>query len=89
MGWAGFAKAVMAIGAASSARDSHMARKDQKNAIKKQEAAAAQSEANAAAAAEKKRREILTRQSMMSTIHTSPFGVNTPAATTKKTLLGQ
>jgi hypothetical protein len=86
----------MAASAAYSAHETHEARKEQEAAIKKQEAAIKKQEAEAAtakqqaeAAAEKKRREGLMRRGMMSTIHTSPFGVNTPATTTKKTLLGQ
>jgi sRNA-binding protein len=98
MGWV--APVVMAASAAYSAHETHEARKEQEAAIKKQEAAIKKQEAEAAtadqtikqqaeAAAEKKRREGLMRRGMMSTIHTSPFGVNTPATTTKKTLLGQ
>lgn len=80
---------LMTAGTAYSAYETHEARKEQKAAIKKQEAEAAAAKQQAEAAAEKKRREGLMRQGMMSTIHTSPFGVNTPAATAKKTLLGQ
>lgn len=84
---------VLGIGSALAggygAHQAHEARKDQREAIRKQEAEAATAKQQAEAAAEKKRREGLMRQGMMSTIHTSPFGVNTPAATAKKTLLGQ
>lgn len=93
MGWAGVAKAVMALGAASSARDSNIARKDQKREIDRQktESANAKQEAESAAAAEaeRKRRENLQRQGMMSTVKTSPLGAIGQAQTAKKTLLGQ
>jgi len=78
MGWV--APVLMAAGTVYSAHETHEARKEQKAAIKKQEAEAL---------AEKKRREGLMRQGMVSTVRTSPFGVDVPATTTKKTLLGQ
>ena len=87
MGWV--APVFTAVGAAYSAHETHEARKEQKAAIKKQEAEAATAKQQAEAAAEKKRREGLMRRGMMSTIRTSPFGVDVPATTTKKTLLGQ
>jgi activator of 2-hydroxyglutaryl-CoA dehydratase len=87
MGWV--APVLTAVGSAYSAHETRKARKEQEAAIKKQEAEAATAKQQAEAAAEKKRREALMRQGMMSTIRTSPFGVDVPATTTKKTLLGQ
>lgn len=87
MGWV--IPAITAAGTAYSAHETRKARKEQETAIKKQGMEAATAKQQAEAAAEKKRREGLKRRGMMSTIYTSPFGVNTPAATAKKTLLGQ
>lgn len=87
MGWV--APVLTAVGSAYSAHETHEARKDQKSAIKKQEAEATTAKQQAEDAAEKKRREGLMRQGMMSTIRTSPLGVDVLATTTKKTLLGQ
>jgi Skp family chaperone for outer membrane proteins len=65
------------------------AKEEQKKAQEEIEKKQAEIKKQAETEAEKKRREGLMRRGMMSTIHTSPFGVNTPAATAKKTLLGQ
>ena len=87
MGWV--APVLTAVGTAYSAHETRKARKEQEAAIKKQEMETETAKQQAEAAAEKKRREALMRQGMMSTIRTSPFGVDVPATTTKKTLLGQ
>ena len=94
MGWV--APVLTSVGTAYSAYETRKARKEREAAIKKQEAAIKKQEMEtetakqqAEAAAEKKRREGLMRQGMVSTVRTSPFGVDVPATTTKKTLLGQ